>query len=1220
MATETILGDVKSEASESLAASRSKRPTHPLRSLVAPLASLRLTVTLFFLAIVIILVGTLAQVDKNMWEVMEDYFRTWLAWVDLQIFFPRTWFPNWQSIPGGFYFPGGALIGCLMFINLLAAHAVRFSVKARGTRLLSGLATLAVGVFTVWLVVAGGHNQGGFQGLPWFEPSTLWTLIKVSLAVVWLAMLYGLITLDRQRWMEKRILAAATALLGGVVVWVFYQGDAARISESSMRILWQLIQGGLAASILLVGCVLLFKKRGGIVLLHAGVGLIMFNEWMVSQYAVEEKITMTEGQTVNYARDIRSVELAITDRSDDQFDGVVAIPKSLLRPSKRIQHEALPFDVEVLQFLKNSSIKPAGDGTSNLATAGQGQQFVAEEVRAGSGADSSGRVDEASLYARLFRKGSREEIGTYLFSQCMFEASGAPANLEETIAVDGTDYDVTLRFKRSYKPYSMHLTDVRKDDYLGTDTPMNYSSDVRLVDPTRNVDRQVRIWMNNPLRFAGETFYQSDYQRGMNGAEITQLQVVTNTGWMIPYVGCMIVGVGMLFQFSVSLLRFLQRREQNNRIVPSSASETPLIDRARKSPKGMKTTKSSAMAAPPAGGGSSVAGWILPLAVVLLCGVWLMGKARPPKAPVGQMDVQAFGTLPVVYQGRAKPLDTLARNGLRVISSRETFKDDSGQTQPAIGWLLDVITDSPEARQHKVFRITNLEVLETLGLERRKGYRYCLNEFVPRLDELEQQTAQARKIDRANLTFYQRKILELDRVLRTYMVLGYAFRPVSLPAYPSREQFEKDQEGTNKVLADIQQQISEMVPRYEQFLERLQPPLAVPSRSDEQPWMTFATAWHRMYVQSVREEELNPTTVAWNDILNAYKEKDVARFNRQVASYRERLDAQPPTEARLAATRFEALYNHFAPSFYCSLLYLLAFLLAAIGWLGWNRPLNRTATGLILLAFVVHTFAIVARVYISGRPPVTNLYTTAVFIGWGGVVFGLIIEWVYRIGIGNLIAAVCGSATLGISFLLAGDGDTFTVLQAVLDTQFWLTTHVLTINLGYAATFVAGLLGFFYILLGLATPAVTAEVGKDISRMVYGILCFAIFFSFIGTVLGGLWADDSWGRFWGWDPKENGALMIVLWNAICLHAYWGGLVKQRGLAVLAVGGNIVTSWSWFGVNELNVGLHSYGFTEGVLFALGLFVASQLAIMALAMLPLSLWWSYRRRASVESTSR
>ena len=120
--------------------------------------------------------------------------------------------------------------------------------------------------------------------------------------------------------------------------------------------------------------------------------------------------------------------------------------------------------------------------------------------------------------------------------------------------------------------------------------------------------------------------------------------------------------------------------------------------------------------------------------------------------------------------------------------------------------------------------------------------------------------------------------------------------------------------------------------------------------------------------------------------------------------------------------------------------------------------------------------------------------------------------------------------------------------------------------------------------------------------MIYGSLCFALFFSFVGTVLGGLWADDSWGRFWGWDPKENGALVIVLWNALILHARWGAMIKDRGLALLAVAGNVTTSWSWFGVNELGIGLHSYGFTEGVLTTLGLFAISQVVLIGLGLIP------------------
>jgi hypothetical protein len=124
-------------------------------------------------------------------------------------------------------------------------------------------------------------------------------------------------------------------------------------------------------------------------------------------------------------------------------------------------------------------------------------------------------------------------------------------------------------------------------------------------------------------------------------------------------------------------------------------------------------------------------------------------------------------------------------------------------------------------------------------------------------------------------------------------------------------------------------------------------------------------------------------------------------------------------------------------------------------------------------------------------------------------------------------------------------------------------------------------------------------------------------FSFVGTVLGGIWADQSWGRFWGWDPKENGALLIVLWNALVLHARWGGLVRDRGIMNLAVFGNVVTSFSWFGVNMLGIGLHSYGFMDAAFKWLMIFVGSQTVIIGLGLLPLNVWSSFRVRASSPS---
>jgi ABC-type transport system involved in cytochrome c biogenesis permease subunit len=245
-------------------------------------------------------------------------------------------------------------------------------------------------------------------------------------------------------------------------------------------------------------------------------------------------------------------------------------------------------------------------------------------------------------------------------------------------------------------------------------------------------------------------------------------------------------------------------------------------------------------------------------------------------------------------------------------------------------------------------------------------------------------------------------------------------------------------------------------------------------------------------------------------------------------------------------------------------------------------------------------------VILQGRPPVTNLYSSAVFVGWGAVILALLLERIYRRGFATAVAAASGFASLIVAHHLAGDGDTMEMMRAVLDSNFWLATHVVTITIGYSGTFLAGAIAIGWAIREHVAKTRDPATTKALSSMVYGVICFALFFSFLGTVLGGIWADQSWGRFWGWDPKENGALLIVLWNAIILHARWGGYVRERGVMAMAIFGNVITSLSWFGVNMLGVGLHSYGFMDKAFWALAGFDASQLALMALALLPRRFW--------------
>jgi ABC-type transport system involved in cytochrome c biogenesis permease subunit len=351
----------------------------------------------------------------------------------------------------------------------------------------------------------------------------------------------------------------------------------------------------------------------------------------------------------------------------------------------------------------------------------------------------------------------------------------------------------------------------------------------------------------------------------------------------------------------------------------------------------------------------------------------------------------------------------------------------------------------------------------------------------------------------------------------------------------------------------------------------------------------------------------DPDVMSFTEVLRHYSNGDKPAFERAVTEHRARVAKVAPVESTKAGV--EVLFNRYAPFFHLMGLYVLVFVLTICSFLGFPLPLRRSAWWVLILTIVLHTLGLVFRMYLQGRPPVTTLYSSAIFIAWGGVLLAMVVEAFFKNGLGLLVASVAGFMSLFIAHNLAmSDGDTLRELQAVLDTNFWLATHVVMITLGYAATFAAGLFAIVYVIRGVLTTGLTKSDSREMVRMTYGTICFAMLFSFVGTVLGGIWADQSWGRFWGWDPKENGAILIVLWNALILHSRWGGLVRDRGIMVLAIFGNIVTAWSWFGTNELGVGLHSYGFMEGTIFWLFTFLMSQLGLIFTGLLPMSVWRS------------
>ncbi len=590
-------------------------------------------------------------------------------------------------------------------------------------------------------------------------------------------------------------------------------------------------------------------------------------------------------------------------------------------------------------------------------------------------------------------------------------------------------------------------------------------------------------------------------------------------------------------------------------------------------------------------------------ALIFVCALlWAASSWRPPRAAANDFDLVTVGKIPVLVGGRIKPLDTVARNSLLIIHGQQTLSIEH-DTLTATDWLAEILMKSDTADQRRIFVIRNPETLAALGWNTEAGKYFSFRDLFTHLQEVEQQAALAQKVDAQLRSPFQRDIIKLYERLTLYHQLENSLEVAGTVDFKS--QVDDLLKNIRPSPIPMNSGISTEALQSIGFLAETGyffPIPPVPPNDDPLRWRKMGES----ILQFITAGNMHPAVLAYATLASAFAANDPATFNRALDGYLGWLQQHFP--ARVRKANVESVFNQLQPFYSAMVIYVLIFILAAASWLVWPETLGRYAFALLVVTFVVHSGGLITRMYLEGRPPVTNLYSSAVFIGWGAVLLGIFLERFFRNGIGSATAAMIGFITLLIAHHLSMDGDTMEMMRAVLDTNGWLATHVVCVTLGYASTFLAGFLALTYIVRGAFTPSLDRDTARSLARMVYGIVCFATLFSFVGTILGGIWADQSWGRFWGWDPKENGALLIVLWNAIILHARWGGLVRQRGLMVMAVFGNVVTSWSWFGVNMLGIGLHSYGFMDSAFPWLIGFGASQVVFMMIGVLPPQVWRS------------
>ncbi len=533
--------------------------------------------------------------------------------------------------------------------------------------------------------------------------------------------------------------------------------------------------------------------------------------------------------------------------------------------------------------------------------------------------------------------------------------------------------------------------------------------------------------------------------------------------------------------------------------------------------------------------------------------------------------LDAFGDIPIQDGGRIKPLSTFASFTLLRLNGARGATSASGEELDPVSWLLDVVFFPEEAANAKSFLVSDSDAITAIGVStegKRKRDHWTYADLQPGLPRLFSLAHDYEAIPAPARTSIQQQVVDLAGNVFSFLRLARSLDWTR---------------GGN--------------PRDGAALAIVAPANLA---NATEPWFAPGDL-----VASVGpSRSLDPADAAVVAELETliHLRNEPGAFETTLSSLRDRLVARAEARGEYEHVALERAYYAFDPMRWSLLAFVTAFVVVCFTWLrpksalAWKGAIAVTTVAALLLVT-----AIVFRCVIRERPPVSTLYETVLFVTASCVILAVLIELVQRARF-----AIGTAATLGLVGLFVANGyetldkqDTMPSLVAVLDTNFWLATHVTAITIGYSAGMLAAALASFYLLGRLfGWKRNDPERRRKLARTVYGVLCFAMIFSTVGTILGGIWANESWGRFWGWDPKENGALLIVISQIVILHARRGGYLRDHGTCMAAAFGGTIVAFSWWGVNLLGVGLHSYGFTSGIHTALWTYYGVQWSVVGL----------------------
>jgi cytochrome c-type biogenesis protein CcsB len=534
-----------------------------------------------------------------------------------------------------------------------------------------------------------------------------------------------------------------------------------------------------------------------------------------------------------------------------------------------------------------------------------------------------------------------------------------------------------------------------------------------------------------------------------------------------------------------------------------------------------------------------------------LCAVTAAWMLLAMDAYASTTPVDPLRTLAVQDGGRVKPLDTFARESARRIAGGRAFGAESVRGLDPVEWVVAMMADPEQWKDAPIVRVSHAGLRSAVGLSSTRD-RYSFRELAthePFLKAAEAARAKEESGSETPLDPVEREVADLygNLALMSELFTGEALH-------------------------------------------------VMPETADAgAAWTSWAHVSHAGAADTRRVGLLSSA------LLTAYAAGDMGAAATAASALHTRLGALTAGSAAEGDLAREVLYNRVKPFRLAWILYLFGFLGLAASFPLASRAASRAGFALVAAAFVLQGYGMLLRMLISGRPPVTNMYESVVFVSWGAVLFALAFEAAYRVR----YFAACAS---GLSVLLLILADSIPILDGsieplvpVLRDNMWLTVHVLTITLGYAAFFLGVALGHLNLALYFFAPG-RRELLRTMSLFLYRALQAGTLFLAAGTLLGGVWASYSWGRFWGWDPKETWALIALLTYLAILHGRFLGWIRDFGLAVGALLGGLTVLMAWYGVNFiLGTGLHSYGFGSGGYAYVGAFVAFEVAVITAAFL-------------------